>query len=356
MNARNNEVHDELETEGREVATTNEMVSLIAAAEIDQQIATAHKYPRSVATFRKEALQMVTLTEVIAQECIYALKRGDKVIQGPSARFAEIIFSAWGNSRAGARIVHEGPEFVTAQGVCQDLQRNTAITFEVQRRITDSKGKRYGADMIGVTANAASSIALRNSILKVIPKAFWSELYTAALKVGVGDVKTLANKRLEAIAAFQHYGVTEAQILAKLGRSGVQDISLDDLLILFGLLTAIKDNETTPEEAFSLDAGTRPAVTMPTEKKVEPQAESAKPLEGEVQTKSEQAQPKGKAEPAKKSQIDMIRTKAKQATITVDEISKRFNLPPTESNSDPLAGITTIQAQEILAFIANPAG
>src|ERR1700687_4952538 len=113
MNAHNNEALDEFESEGREVTTTeNSMVGLIAAAEIDQQIATAHKYPRSLVTFRKEALQMVTLTEVIAQECIYALKRADKVIQGPSARFAEIIFSAWGNARAGARVVHEGSEFV----------------------------------------------------------------------------------------------------------------------------------------------------------------------------------------------------------------------------------------------------
>ena len=149
--------------EGREIALPeSSMASLIASAEIDQQIATAHKYPRSLALFRKEALAMVTLTEVVAQECIYALPRDGKVIQGPSARFAEIMLHAWGNARAGARTVHEDDTFITAQGVCHDLQRNVAITFEVRRRITDKKGRRYSADMIGVTANAASSIALRS--------------------------------------------------------------------------------------------------------------------------------------------------------------------------------------------------
>lgn len=373
------EFQDEIANEGREVATSeNAMVGLIAAAEIDQQIATAHKYPRSLAIFRREALQMVTLTEVIAQECIYALKRGDKTIQGPSARFAEIIFSAWGNARAGARIVHTDTEFVVAQGVCQDLQRNTAITFEVSRRITDSKGKRYNADMIGVTSNAASSIALRNSILKVVPKAFWSELYTAALKVGVGDVKTLANKRVEAIAAFQHYGVSEAQILAKLGRSGVQDIGLDDLMILFGLLTAIKDNETTPEDAFAVEGNSAaPSQSRPkSDAKPEyPADQFAKNLAGwrdmiakgkkkpeeivtmlrSKNTLTEQQEAairepiSNPDDPAPPEALALMRSKAEAGAISDDDIKKHLKLKK-------LDGLTVAQVNAALAFIADPAG
>lgn len=228
----------------------NSMVSLLNRSEIDQQIATAHKFPRSLQRFRREALQMVTLNESVAEQCIYALPRDGKTIEGPSARFAEVVASAWGNCRAGARVVDDRGDFVVAQGVFHDLERNVAITYEVQRRVVDKNGKRYKSDMIGVTANAACSIALRNAVLKGVPKAFWDDMYLEARKVVMGDVKTLANRRADALAAFQKFGVAPEQIFAKLEVAGVQDVGLEHLVVLRGLLTAIKDGDTTPEDAF----------------------------------------------------------------------------------------------------------
>ena len=94
--------------EGREVTAMSvdgSTAALISRSEIDMQVATAHKFPRSIKRFRQEALQMVTLNESVAESCIYALPRSGKTIEGPSARFAEVIASAWGNCRAGARAV-----------------------------------------------------------------------------------------------------------------------------------------------------------------------------------------------------------------------------------------------------------
>jgi hypothetical protein len=239
--------------EGQEVSSMSVesgTVALLNKSEIDMQVATAHRYPRSIKRFRDESLQMVTLNESIAESCIYALPRDGKVIEGPSARFAEVVASAWGNCRAGARVVNDQGDFVTAQGVFHDLERNVAITYEVQRRITDKRGMRYKPDMIGVTANAACSVALRNAILKGIPKAFWDDMYQAARKTVMGDVKTLANRRADAVKAFQAFGVSEAQILAKLEVAGVEDITLEHLVTLRGMLTAIKDGDTTAEQAF----------------------------------------------------------------------------------------------------------
>ncbi len=233
-------------------------VALLNKAEIDQQITTAHAYPRSVKKFRDDALAMVTLTESVAAGCIYALPRDGKVIEGPSARCAEVIASAWGNCRAGARVVSDQGEFVTAQGVFHDLERNVAITYEVQRRITNKQNKRFSADMIGVTANAACSIALRNAILKGVPKAFWSDIYEAARKCAAGNAASLATRRADAIKAFAVYGIKEEQILKTLNRAGVADVTLDDLVILRGMYTAIKEGDTTPEEAFAA-----PDIQMP---------------------------------------------------------------------------------------------
>ena len=240
------------ETEQEVLTAESGTLAVITKAEIDVQIATARQYPRSIKRFRTEMMDMVTLTEKIAEECIYALPRDGKTIEGPSARFAEVAASAWGNCRAGARTVSEENDFVVAQGVFHDLERNVAITYEVKRRIVNKYGKRFGADMIGVTANAACSIALRNAILKGIPKAFWSEMYDAARKAAIGDVKTLANKRAEMMLYFQKMGVTPEMIFAVLSVAGVEDIGMDELVTLKGMATAIKEGDTTVEQAFPM--------------------------------------------------------------------------------------------------------
>lgn len=222
----------------------------VVSAEIDLQIATAKRFPRSMETFRKSAMAMATLNESVAQQCLYALPRDGKTIEGPSARLAEILVAAWGNCRAAARIVAEEREFIVAQGVFLDLETNAATTKEVRRRIVDKYGKRFSLDMVGVTGNAASSIALRNAILGGIPRALWADVYENARRVVVGDIKTLAQRRANAIEAFKPFGIVETQIFEAIGVAGRNDIGPDELVKLAGWLNAIKDGEADPEEYF----------------------------------------------------------------------------------------------------------
>jgi hypothetical protein len=227
------------------------VMTAITKAELDQQITTARAFPRSIKRFTNECMDMACLSEEVASSCMYALPRGGKSIEGPSARMAEIIQSAWGNNRSGQRIVDEGSEFVTAQGIFHDLERNVMITVEVKRRITDKDGKRFNTDMIGVTGNAASSIAHRNAVLKGVPKAFWNNIYLAARRTAVGDQKTLVAKRTDALAYLQKMGVTPDTVFASLGIGGEQDIGLDELATLRGSIEAIKSGEATIENAFA---------------------------------------------------------------------------------------------------------
>lgn len=236
-------------------ATDQALMTAITKAEFDQAVIVAHAHPRSVKAFLDECMELATLNAEIADDCIYALPRreggGTKMIEGPSARLAEIVAHAWGNCQIGARVVEEGREFVRAQGIFKDLEKNVHITYEVSRRITDRNGRRYSADMIGVTGNAACSIALRNAVFKGVPKAFWNPIYEAAQKVCKGDAKTLVNRRSEALAFLQKLGATQPMVLAFLGVKGLEDITLDHLLQLRGIATAIKDGEITVEEAFA---------------------------------------------------------------------------------------------------------
>jgi hypothetical protein len=230
-------------------------------AEVDVQIATARRYPRSVRTFIDEALAMATLDEDVAGSCFYALPRDGKTIDGPSVRLAEIVASAWGHMRVQARIADEDERFVTARGEAWDIQRNVAIAFETRRRITDKKGKKYSDDMVMVSGNAASSVALRNAIFKVIPSAFWRPIYLKCREVAVGKADTLVSKRTAMLAYFQKMGVDEPRVLATLDLRGVEDIGLEQLATLRGLATAVKEGETTVDEAFPAPAAS--VLTMP---------------------------------------------------------------------------------------------
>lgn len=235
-------------------------LAILNKSEIDIQIATAKEYPRSIKQFQTDVMDLATLSEDVAADCTYALPRAGKMIEGPSARFAEIVASAWGNCRAGARVVNEERDFIVTQGVFHDLQKNVSITFEVKRRITDRQGKRFNSDMIATTANAACSIALRNAVLKVVPKALWNPMWEEARRTAMGTVKTLATRRANALAMLLRYGVTEEQVCAKLGVKGPEDIGLEHLATLRALVTGIKDGDVTPEEAFA-DEKSAPKVT-----------------------------------------------------------------------------------------------
>ena len=300
----------------------NGMVDALNKSEIDMQIATAHKYPRSITQFRTDVMDMVTMDEGIAAECIYALPRGGKVIEGPSARLAEIVISAWGNSRAGTRIVDDRGNFIVAQAVFHDLQKNVAITYEVQRRITTKQGVRFNDDMITTTANAACSIALRNAVFKGVPKAYWSAMYEAARKTVAGDVKTLPTRRASAFERFAIYGVTKEVILEFFGFKGEEDIGSEQLLILQGMFTAIKDGDLTPEGAFLVPLAQQGAVDIP-----QPRSKSTQPPVATPTAKSESTV-------APPESVPTASEKPSQATTKADVKAKTTVSQPQKANGD----------------------
>lgn len=243
---------NEIETQDAEAIELPALVQ--ATGEVDVQITTAKRFPRSISAFKKQAMDMATLDEETASGCFYSLPRSGKTVEGPSARLAEIVLSAWGNIRADAKVVDVGEKEITAESTTWDLEKNVAVRMQVKRRITDRNGRRYNDDMIVVTGNAACAIALRNSVFKVIPMVYTRSIYQAARHVAIGDMKTLASKRAEMIAYFGKMGVTPDRVFKVVGKASVEDIGLEELAALKGLATAIKDGETTIEEAFPVMA------------------------------------------------------------------------------------------------------
>lgn len=235
-------------------------------ADLDQLIVTAHKFPRSIQNALDNIKMLATLDTPTAIECNYALPRGRdetgkaKAITGPSIRLAEIIASQWGNCRTGAQVVTIDREnkLIVAEGIFLDLQTNYQSTVRVQRRISDKKGKIFNDDMIAVTGNAAASIALRNAILRGVPKPVWRQAYTAVLGVITGDVKTIGARRVDLLLKFQEIGIKAAQVYAILSVKGENDIGPDELVVAAGFYSAIKNNEVTVEDLLRDAQGPQP--------------------------------------------------------------------------------------------------
>jgi len=237
-------------------------IAQIERAQIDMQIATARKYPRSLSQVKQRMLSFATLDEETAAGCFYTLpgrKGGDgKPIQGPSVRLAEIAISCYQHIRAGARIIDDDGRFVTAQGVVHDLENNVVASIEVKRRVTNKEGKRYSDDMIATTGNAACALAFRNSVFKVIPGALVKPVYEAAKKLAIGDAKSLVQRRADSLAHFAKMGVSKEKVCAAIGVKNADDIQLEHMELLIGFATAIKDGDATVDGIFNQSAEVAP--------------------------------------------------------------------------------------------------
>ncbi len=231
-------------------------LEVMQRAEVDIQIATAKRYPRELSTVKKSMMSFATLDQETAESCFYSLPRGGKNIQGPSVRLAEIAVSCYKNLRAGTRIIQtvtsgEAPH-VVVQAMALDLENNIAVTIEKRRRIVGKKRNdgRVDEDDINLASNAGSAIAFRDAIFKIVPMALVKPVFEAAKRVAIGDAKTLSQRRTAAIEKLNKMGVTEPRILALLEKRSVEDIDLNDLEQLFGVFNAIRDGQTTIDEAF----------------------------------------------------------------------------------------------------------
>lgn len=227
-------------------------LSELTRAEVDVQVETAKKYPRSIQKAKEDAVALATQDQDTAQSMYYSLPRGEKRIEGPSVRFAEVMAYAWGNLRVEGRVVDVGERFVTAQGVCWDLEKNTGARVEVRRRITDKHGNRYGDDMIGVTSNAAVSVALRNAVFRVIPFALAKSVYDRALKTATESDKSMNERRKDWVAYWKdEHGVELRALYRVLGIGGQADIGVEEIRHMIGMRNSIEDGETTAGQMFA---------------------------------------------------------------------------------------------------------
>ena len=254
-----------------------DMLQAINRAEVDMQIATAKQYPRDLNAVLNKIATYATMDKETAEDCFYVLRRKDAngqdtVIEGLSVRMAEIIAGAWGNLRVQTRIIGNDGRMITAQAICHDLETNFAVSKEVKRSIVTKKGYTYSQDMQVVTGNAAASIAFRNAVLTVIPKAVTKRIINDVKQVALGQSIDLETSRQNIIAYFGKLGVSQQQLFDYLGIKKIEEIDKQAVFELRATANAIKEGTTTVQETF-----------------VRPALEAKKQAEGEAAATSAQA-------------------------------------------------------------------
>lgn len=226
----------------------------IEKANVDVQVATAKQFPRNVTRAIQNSIVMATIDPETAQMMRYALPRGGKPITGPSVHLAKLIVSNWGNVRAEAKVVQITDSQVVSRGTCWDLENNVATAIEVRRNIKGKGGQRFSDDMITVVGNAANSIAFRNAVFSVIPKAVTDKVYRAAQECITGDLSDeakLLQKRTNCLKFFNdEYGITEEEVIKLCGKQTVNQIKAEEIALMLGIYQSLKDGDTTVEEVM----------------------------------------------------------------------------------------------------------
>ena len=226
----------------------------IEKANVDVQVSTAKQFPRNVTRAIQNSIVMATIDPETAQMMRYALPRGGKPITGPSVHLAKLIVSNWGNIRAEAKVVQITDSQVVSRGTCWDLENNVATAIEVRRNIKGKGGQRFSDDMITVVGNAANSIAFRNAVFSVIPKAVTDKVYRAAQECITGDLSDeakLLQKRTNCLKFFNdEYGITEEEVIKLCGKQTVNQIKADEIALMLGIYQSLKDGDTTVEEVM----------------------------------------------------------------------------------------------------------
>jgi len=243
----------------------NSALLAITRAEVDIQIATAHRFPRSLAAFKRDVLDAVTLDAETAESCVYYRPVGKKrneqtgvmeeqFAEGPSIRMAEIVAASYGNIRAGARTIEKNPRFIKVQGVCHDLQKNVYASIEVTEATVKRDGSPYDERLRIVIEKAAHAKAYRDAVFKVVPRAFLKSAIDEAKRVAAGESATIEQRRIKAGQWLASVKMPESRVFAALGVKGWADVGVDKLQILTGLKTAIKEGEITLSDAFPLES------------------------------------------------------------------------------------------------------
>ncbi len=130
------------------------------------------------------------------------------------------------------------------------MENNYSVSMEVRRRITTKDGRTYSADMQLVTANAACSIAYRNAVLRVVPKAVIKRVLDSIKAAAIAGVEDPFAQWGKIVNFFASKGIPEGQVLNYISLRNPDEITAEHIIELRGLATAIQEGSMDAAELY----------------------------------------------------------------------------------------------------------
>lgn len=229
---------------GRSVATTGAQYSTAMRVQ----------NPRALVEVKRRLLEEA---RELGETAYYGWGRGKDAVMGPSISLAMAAARSWGNCAVQPEPIQELPDAYVFSYAFIDLETG----FTIARQFRQSKhwtiyGKIDEARKEDMRFQIGQSKAQRNVILSVLPKS----LINAAMKAAQSGVreKVQAFVDQKGIAAAQDlilrglakHGVTEQQILDRVGVAELKGIDVDDIVRLRGDLHAIEDGQERADNLF----------------------------------------------------------------------------------------------------------
>jgi hypothetical protein len=173
------------------------------------------------------------------------------------------------------------------------MYRKTPACYQEEEK--GISGRVPDEDDVNLAVNSCASIAFRDAAFKVIPQALIKPVWEKCKQVAIGQAKSIVETRTKCIDRLNKMGVPTDRILNTLGVRDVEAIMKNELELLFGLGTAIKDGDCTIEEAF-------PPIETEKEEESKSTADRIKDHFDDTKEKADNKKKQKKSKPKKKKE------------------------------------------------------
>ena len=155
----------------RTIQTNNEYLSAL-----EDGILYAKKYPRALNVCYESSLKEIISRTDFATQCLYTIPNMEKgFFTGLSVRFTEVLARHFKNLSVFTHVQEYDNNFIAVHGIAHDLENNHLVQVEI-RKPFHFKGMRYSESQMNAAIAAATSVAYREAVLKIVPRVLVNKL------------------------------------------------------------------------------------------------------------------------------------------------------------------------------------
>lgn len=324
-----------------------------AVAEVHGAIVVAQQVPRDIERAVADMYRSCGQRS-LAERAFFSYKRGGSQISGPSVQLARELARCFGNMQFGLIELRRDDQFGQSemQAWAWDVQTNTrsSTTFIVEHVRDTTKGARQLTDQRDIYENNANMGArrLREMIFAILPGWFTEDAVAACYETLAADDSggTIAERTEGALAGFKKLGITQAQVVQRIG-APVAKWTPYDLAQLTVIYRSLMRGETRKEDEFPGSAPVTAAeITQPAAADGQPDSgQAASPAETSSSEVPEREERPTAAGPATNGGPTGGAGPAAEITGTAQEVNAEFKrLGYTARDKNEVLRVATILA------------